>query len=261
MLTRSRGDFEEILEGSDLIVELIGGIEPAREYVLRAMRAGKHVVSANKQLLSQHGEELWAVRARARGAAALRGRGGRRGAGDPRAAGVAGRRARGAHPRDRQRHDELHPVRDGARRDLLRAGAGAGAGARLRGGRPDRRRDGPRRRRQDGDPRPAGVLDPGAPRPGHLRGHRAHHRRRHGLRRRARARAEADRHGRARRRRHQRARAPRLPLRRAPAGDGQRARSTRSRSSPTRSPRSRCPAPAPAARRPRAPCSATSSRR
>ena len=60
VLTRSRGDFEEILAGSDLIVELIGGIEPAREYVLRAMRAGKHVVSANKQLLSQHGEELWA---------------------------------------------------------------------------------------------------------------------------------------------------------------------------------------------------------
>ncbi len=60
VLTRSRGSFEEILEGSDLIVELIGGIEPAREYVLQAMRAGKHVVSANKQLLSQHGEELWA---------------------------------------------------------------------------------------------------------------------------------------------------------------------------------------------------------
>ncbi len=61
VLTRSRGDFEEILEGSDLVVELIGGIEPAREYVLRAMRAGRHVVSANKQLLSQHGEELWAA--------------------------------------------------------------------------------------------------------------------------------------------------------------------------------------------------------
>src|SRR3954470_24907754 len=60
VLTRSRGSFEEVLAGCDLIVELIGGIEPAREYVLRAMRAGKHVVSANKQLLSQHGEELWA---------------------------------------------------------------------------------------------------------------------------------------------------------------------------------------------------------
>jgi homoserine dehydrogenase len=60
VLTRSRGDFEAILEGSDLMVEVMGGIEPARDYVLRAMRAGKHVVSANKQLLSQHGEELWA---------------------------------------------------------------------------------------------------------------------------------------------------------------------------------------------------------
>jgi homoserine dehydrogenase len=59
VLTRSRGDFDALLERSDLIVELIGGIEPARDYVLRAMRAGRHVVSANKQLLSQHGEELW----------------------------------------------------------------------------------------------------------------------------------------------------------------------------------------------------------
>jgi homoserine dehydrogenase len=59
ILTRSRGSFEEILEGSDLVVELIGGIEPAREYLLQALRAGRHVVTANKQLLSQHGEELW----------------------------------------------------------------------------------------------------------------------------------------------------------------------------------------------------------
>jgi homoserine dehydrogenase len=59
VLTRSRGDFDEILESSDLVVELIGGLEPAREYVLRAMRAGRHVVTANKQLLSHHGEELW----------------------------------------------------------------------------------------------------------------------------------------------------------------------------------------------------------
>ena len=52
--------FAEILEGSDLLVEVMGGIDPARDYVLRAMRAGRHVVSANKQLLSQYGEELWA---------------------------------------------------------------------------------------------------------------------------------------------------------------------------------------------------------
>jgi homoserine dehydrogenase len=59
VLTRSRGDFAAILEGSDLVVELMGGIDPAREYVLAAMRAGKHVVSANKLLLASHGEELW----------------------------------------------------------------------------------------------------------------------------------------------------------------------------------------------------------
>jgi homoserine dehydrogenase len=59
VLTRGRGDFDEILGRSELIVELIGGIEPARDYVLRALRAGRHVVTANKQLLSQHGEELW----------------------------------------------------------------------------------------------------------------------------------------------------------------------------------------------------------
>jgi homoserine dehydrogenase len=59
VLTRRTGSFAEILEGSDLIVELMGGIEPARGWLLEAMRAGRHVVTANKQLLSQYGEELW----------------------------------------------------------------------------------------------------------------------------------------------------------------------------------------------------------
>ncbi|PTL56452.1 homoserine dehydrogenase [Paraconexibacter algicola] len=61
VLTTSRGTFEEILAASDLVVELIGGLEPARGYVLAAMAAGKHVVTANKQLLAHHGEELWAA--------------------------------------------------------------------------------------------------------------------------------------------------------------------------------------------------------
>jgi len=61
VLRRSEGDFDEIVAGADLIVELMGGLEPAREYVLRAMAAGKHVVTANKQLLAEHGEELWAA--------------------------------------------------------------------------------------------------------------------------------------------------------------------------------------------------------
>jgi homoserine dehydrogenase len=59
VLTTSQGDFDEILRDSDLIVELIGGTDPARDYVLRAIAAGRHVVTANKQLLSQHGEELF----------------------------------------------------------------------------------------------------------------------------------------------------------------------------------------------------------
>jgi homoserine dehydrogenase len=58
-LTRGEGDFGEILARSDVIVELIGGTDPAREYVLAALRAGKPVVTANKQLLAQHGEELF----------------------------------------------------------------------------------------------------------------------------------------------------------------------------------------------------------
>ncbi len=61
VLTRTRGDFQEVLSEADLLVELIGGVEPAREYLLAAMRAGKDVVSANKLLLSQHGEELFGV--------------------------------------------------------------------------------------------------------------------------------------------------------------------------------------------------------
>jgi homoserine dehydrogenase len=59
VLTTSRGTFREVVDGSDLVVELMGGLEPARTYVLDAMAAGKHVVTANKQLLAHHGEELW----------------------------------------------------------------------------------------------------------------------------------------------------------------------------------------------------------
>jgi homoserine dehydrogenase len=61
VLTREAGGFDEILAGSDLIVELIGGTEPARDHVLAALRAKRPVVTANKQLLAQHGEELFDV--------------------------------------------------------------------------------------------------------------------------------------------------------------------------------------------------------
>ena len=48
----------------DIIVELIGGIEPAKTLVLRAIANGKHVVTANKALLSQEGAEIFAAAAR-----------------------------------------------------------------------------------------------------------------------------------------------------------------------------------------------------
>src|SRR5690242_19352409 len=56
VLTRSEGDAGEILAGSDVVVELMGGTDTARELVIDALRAGKPVVTANKQLLAQHGD-------------------------------------------------------------------------------------------------------------------------------------------------------------------------------------------------------------
>jgi homoserine dehydrogenase len=44
----------------DIVIELIGGYEPARSFVLKALENGKHVVSANKALLSKHGDEIFA---------------------------------------------------------------------------------------------------------------------------------------------------------------------------------------------------------
>ena len=45
----------------DIVVELIGGIEPARSLVMSAIAAGKHVVTANKALLAHHGNEIFAA--------------------------------------------------------------------------------------------------------------------------------------------------------------------------------------------------------
>ena len=70
VLSSKRGDFDRILARSDVIVELIGGLEPAREYVTRSLTEGRHVITANKQLIAQHGEEL--VAAARKGGAQLR---------------------------------------------------------------------------------------------------------------------------------------------------------------------------------------------
>jgi len=47
----------------DLVVELIGGYEPARTFVATALEHGKHVVTANKALIAKHGEELFPLAA------------------------------------------------------------------------------------------------------------------------------------------------------------------------------------------------------
>lgn len=52
--------WEEILNDPEIsiVIELMGGIEPARSYILAALNAGKHVVTANKDLIAVHGKEL-----------------------------------------------------------------------------------------------------------------------------------------------------------------------------------------------------------
>jgi homoserine dehydrogenase len=56
-------DVDEIVKADDvdIVVELIGGYEPARTSVATAIEHGKHVVTANKALIAKHGEELFAL--------------------------------------------------------------------------------------------------------------------------------------------------------------------------------------------------------
>ena len=51
-------DADALIDAADVVIELTGGIEPARTRILRALEAGKSVVSGNKALLAKHGVEL-----------------------------------------------------------------------------------------------------------------------------------------------------------------------------------------------------------
>lgn len=53
-------NIDDILDDAEiaLVVELMGRIEPAKTFIIRALEAGKHVVTANKDLLAVHGTEL-----------------------------------------------------------------------------------------------------------------------------------------------------------------------------------------------------------
>lgn len=54
------GDANEILNDSEItiVAELIGGVKPAKEYVLRAIESGKSVVTANKELIAKYGADI-----------------------------------------------------------------------------------------------------------------------------------------------------------------------------------------------------------
>ncbi|MDQ6715316.1 MAG: homoserine dehydrogenase, partial [Actinomycetota bacterium] len=54
-------DAEDLVTRADVVVEVIGGIEPARSLILRAMKHGASVVTANKALLAQDGPTLYAA--------------------------------------------------------------------------------------------------------------------------------------------------------------------------------------------------------
>ncbi|HID30209.1 MAG TPA: homoserine dehydrogenase [Desulfobacterales bacterium] len=50
--------------GVDIVVELIGGYEPAKSLILKAIENGKHIVTANKALLAAHGDEVFSAASR-----------------------------------------------------------------------------------------------------------------------------------------------------------------------------------------------------
>ncbi|MDQ7878882.1 homoserine dehydrogenase [Microbacterium sp. QXD-8] len=52
-------DADSLIVGSDIVIELMGGIEPARTYLLHAINSGADVVTANKALLATHGPEIF----------------------------------------------------------------------------------------------------------------------------------------------------------------------------------------------------------
>jgi homoserine dehydrogenase len=52
-------DAESVILGSDIVIELVGGIEPAKTWVMQALNAGADVVTANKALIAAHGPELF----------------------------------------------------------------------------------------------------------------------------------------------------------------------------------------------------------
>jgi homoserine dehydrogenase len=61
-------DARQVLDDPEvqIVIELVGGLEPARTFILKALGSGKHVVTANKALLAHHGAEIFAAARRHR---------------------------------------------------------------------------------------------------------------------------------------------------------------------------------------------------
>ena len=52
-------DAESLILGADIVIELMGGLEPARTLILQALNSGADVITGNKALLATHGPELF----------------------------------------------------------------------------------------------------------------------------------------------------------------------------------------------------------
>ena len=258
---RARATSTRSSRGSDLIVELIGGTDPAREYVLAALRAGQ--AGRHRQQAAARPARRRALRGRPRGRrpAALRGRGRRRDPGHP---GDPG------EPRRRPRSTKVFGIVNGTTNFILTEMAATGAAYEEALARAQELGYAEADPTDDVSGADAAAkmailarlafhtpvtLDEvpyegiEAIQPDDLA-----YAKELGLSLKLLGVAERRDGG------DQRPRLPLLPLRRPPAGAGRAARSTRSWSRRRRSPRSRCRGRAPAASRPPRRCSATSSR-
>ena len=127
-------DAAGLVRSADIVIEVIGGIEPARGLVLDAMAHGASVVTANKALLAEDGPTLYTAadkhgvdlyyEASVAGAIPLH----------PPAARVAGRRPDHPHPGHRQRDHQLRAGPDGQHRSRFCRGGTSSPGPRVRRG-------------------------------------------------------------------------------------------------------------------------------
>ena len=107
----------------DIVVELIGGMEPAKTFILKAIENGKHVVTANKALLSVHGREIFQAAAKNNVEVGFEAS---VGGGIPVIKALKGRTGRQQdkfHKGNHERHRQLYPLPDDRPRHPVSGGA------------------------------------------------------------------------------------------------------------------------------------------